>query len=110
MIKGLHHVCIGVRDLDQATKFCTEVLGFEFARKIEVKGLKFPLIHLKAGKLIIELRYVSESEVDGLRHISIKVDEVDPAVARLKEKGIEFIQERPPFFKDPHGVLIEVNK
>ena len=110
MIKGLHHVCIGVEDIEQALKFYTEVLGLKVVRKIEIKGLKFPLIHLQAGESTIELRYVSEKEEGGLRHISLKVDDVDAVVEELKAKGIEFIRERPPFFKDPDGVLIEINK
>ena len=61
---------------------------------------------------------VTNPEARGLRHLAFHVENIEPAVAWLKEKGIEtepirvdpFTGGRMTFFRDPDGLPLELHE
>jgi methylmalonyl-CoA epimerase len=129
MIKGIHHVAIAVRSLDDALPLYEKMLGVK-ASKIEMipqQGVKAALIPLPDGSEIELLEPTDsqggvakfvESRGGGLHHICLEVDDVDKELDELGQKGFQLIDHsgRPGLAgkvgfihpKSVHGVLIEL--
>ena len=132
---GVHHTGITVSDLDRSVAFY-ERLGFEVAARIEeegeevergvgVPGAKLRVAMLEGPNSRLELiQYLQPSNGPaphpnngiGAAHVCIEVDDVDAAVAELREQGIEFLTDpitheagiRWVYAKDTDGITAEL--
>jgi catechol 2,3-dioxygenase-like lactoylglutathione lyase family enzyme len=112
MIKGVHHTCITVSDLDRSVAFYRDVLGLELVMTEESersgddrsKGLgvakaKVKLAVLRAGTAQVELiEYVTakgrpndrNNNDSGAMHIAFQVKDIDKAYEQMLEQGVRF--------------------
>lgn len=104
MLKRIDHVCVAVKNLDEALKFYNDVLGLKPSRIEEVpdQGVKAALIPV--GDTEIELleptdpqggvaRFL-ETRGEGIHHICIEVDNVDEELKSLEAKGVRLIDKQ----------------
>jgi methylmalonyl-CoA/ethylmalonyl-CoA epimerase len=127
----LDHVGIAVADLAQALAFYRDGLGLEVEMAEEVASQRVRAHFIQTGESAIELleatredspiaKYVAKRG-PGLHHITLRVDDIQAALAQLKAKGIRLIDETPRegahgslvAFIHPssaHGVLVELKQ
>lgn len=125
------HIGIAVKNLDEALKFYTEVLGLEATGTEEVAEQKVKVAFLPCGDSELELlestspdgpiaKFI-EKNGEGIQHIAIRVDNIEATLAELKEKGVRLIDEKPRYgaggasiaFLHPKatgGVLLELSE
>ena len=127
----LDHVGIAVTDFDGAVAFWRDALGLNLEPAEEVASQRVRAHFIPAGEAALELleataddspiaKYVTKRG-PGLHHITLRVDDIRAALARLKEKGVRLIDESPRegahgslvAFIHPasaHGVLVELKQ
>jgi LAO/AO transport system kinase len=127
----LDHVGIAVQDLAAAVRFYREGLGLEVEAVEDVQEQRVRAHFIPAGGATLELlegtspdspitRYV-EKRGPGLHHITLRVTDIDAALARLKSHGFRLVDERARqgaegarvAFVHPgagHGVLVELKQ
>jgi methylmalonyl-CoA/ethylmalonyl-CoA epimerase len=103
--KGLDHVAIAVKDLDRAIALYRDAFGLELAEVEEVPEQQVRTAIFGHGKGRVELicPTVSDSGVarflekrgEGLHHICVEVEDIEAAMAALKERGAPLIDEVP---------------
>ena len=127
----LDHVGIAVRDLDEALAFYRDVLGLDVepAEDVPSQGVRAHFVPAGAAALELLEATAPDSPIarflqrrgPGLHHITLRVDDIDAAIARLKAKGARMIDESPRpgasgarvAFVHPasaHGVLVELRQ
>ncbi len=105
MIRGIHHVGIAVRSLDEAYRFYRDVLGLPLLEEAAVgdQGVRAAL--LGAGDSEIELleplgaesglaRFIAKHG-EGLHHVCFDARDVAAALMTVKDKGAEMIDVTP---------------
>ena len=111
MIEGIEHAAIAARNIEALADWYVGVLGFTInyksANAIFVKapdGSMIELIHA------VEDRGPQTLKTQGLRHLALKVQDFDAALASLRQHNVEFEGEpseskgnRVVFFRDPEG-------
>ena len=129
--KGLDHVAIVVKDLEQAIEHYRTAFGLELAEIEEVPEQKVRTAIFGHGMGRIELispttgdsgvaKYL-EKRGEGLHHICVEVENLEAAMAALKAKGAPLIDETPKpgaggakvAFVHPkggNGVLVELRQ
>jgi catechol 2,3-dioxygenase-like lactoylglutathione lyase family enzyme len=133
---GVHHTGITVSDLDRSIEFYgrlgfepDEVLieeGEEVERGVGVPGAKLRSTILlgPSGSRLELIQYLEPAGAPsahpnngiGAAHICLEVEDVDAAVAELREHGVEFLTDpitheagiRWVYAKDPDGVTAEL--
>jgi len=127
----LDHVGIAVKDLGAALAFYRDALGLEIEAPEEVASQHVRAHFVPVGESKLELleatspdsaiaKYV-EKKGPGLHHITLRVEDIDAAVAQIQARGARMIDERPRpgaegsriAFVHPssaHGVLIELKQ
>jgi len=127
----LDHIGIAVRDLSEALAFYRDALGLEVEAPEEVAAQKVRAHFIPVGESSLELleatapdspiaRYI-EKRGPGIHHITLRVDDIHEAIARLKARGVRLIDETPRpgaegalvAFVHPsaaHGVLVELKQ
>ena len=131
MITGLDHIAIAVPDLEAAIQRFMADFGLEYEGTEDVESAKtstafFPLpatsielVHPLRGEGTIA-KYL-EKRGGGIHHLCFRTDDIESDVARLKEKGYQFIGDEPTpgahgarvIFIHPNscdGVLIELSQ
>jgi LAO/AO transport system kinase len=128
---ALDHVGIAVGELQQAVAFYRDALGLTVEAPEEVTSQRVRAHFISAGDAALELleatsadspiaRYL-ERRGPGLHHITLRVDDIAAALARLRARGIRLIDEQPRpgahgslvAFIHPasaHGVLVELKQ
>ena len=128
---ALDHVGIAVGELEQALSFYRDALGLKVEAPEEVASQRVRAHFIPAGEAALELleatsgdspiaRYL-ERRGPGLHHITLRVDDIVAALARLKAHGVRLIDEHPRpgahgslvAFIHPasaHGVLVELKQ
>lgn len=124
----VHHVGIVVHDIDAALTVYRDTLGFRFVveETIEDQGVRAALLDTGGGYLELLQPVVPDTGIarylekrgEGLHHVCVEVDGIEDALAGLKAKGVELIDEAPRpgltgmiAFIHPggmHSVLIEL--
>jgi len=112
---------IEVRDLERSIKFYTENLGMRLLRRSKIPETNGEVAELKSpeGHQLLELNWYADHNKyrsgDELDHLAFDVDDVDRALADLKEQGVEVAMQpfdegegRLAFVKDPDGIWIEL--
>ncbi|SMB97488.1 methylmalonyl-CoA epimerase [Thermanaeromonas toyohensis ToBE] len=130
-VLNVDHIGIAVPNLQEALKFYEEVLGLKCEGVEEVAEQKVRVAFLPVGDSEIELlestdpegpvaKFI-ESRGPGIQHIALRVDDIEKALAELKEKGIRLIDEKPRYGaggakiafihpKATNGVLLEISQ
>lgn len=103
--KGLDHVAIAVKDLDQAVKYYVDVLGFAPPELEVVEDQKVRTAIFGHGMGRIELICPTEPDTsvakflekrgEGLHHVCVEVADIDATLAELKAKGAQLIDQTP---------------
>jgi methylmalonyl-CoA epimerase len=128
-LKNIDHIGIAVSNMQESLSFWETSLGIESHGIQEVPEQKLRTAFLPVDGTEIELleptsadssvaKFI-EKRGEGLHHIAIRVDDIDAALAELKVKGIQLIDETPRngaggariAFVHPkatHGVLLEL--
>ncbi len=122
-IDGLHHVAIIASDYARSKHFYTEVLGLRVIAehyRAERDSWKLDLA-LPDGTQVELFSFpsppprVSRPEACGLRHLALRVADLDAAVAHLQGYGViteavrvdEYTGRRFTFFADPDDLPLE---
>ena len=127
----LDHIGIAVSDLSQALAFYRDALGLEVEPPEEVASQRVRAYFVPVGEATLELleptapdspiaKFV-EKRGPGVHHVTLRVDDIREALARLKARGIRLIDESPRAgaegaliaFVHPastHGVLVELKQ
>jgi catechol 2,3-dioxygenase-like lactoylglutathione lyase family enzyme len=119
MIKGIAHLCIRVKDLEQTGKFYMDGLGlekgFDFIRDGRVIGF-----YLKAGNGNYLEFFQTDNVPDGespLAHICLEVDSIEATATRLSAAGYTVSEKKmgsdkayQAWITDPDGVRIELHE
>ena len=127
----LDHIGIAVANLDEALAFYRDALGLEVESPEEVPSQRVRAHFIPVGESAIELleataedspiaRYVGKRG-PGLHHITLRVDDLEAALAQLRARGVRLIDETPRAgahgsrvaFVHPasaHGVLVELTQ
>jgi len=131
MITALDHIAVAVPDLQQAIKRFCEDFGLPLGGTEDVVEAKTRAAFLPLPPTNIELvhplndegpiKTYLEKRGGGLHHLCFRSDNIDEDVARLREKGYQFLSDAPTpgahgcrvIFIHPRscdGVLIEINQ
>ena len=148
MIHAIDHINLVVSNLEQSVRFYTELLGFKEVRRahlegewidsiVGLKGISADVVYLlaPAGEPRLELlcyKHPQGKEIPanslantiGLRHIALRVNDIQTAVKRLKEANVKVISAPVAvptntitheaghkslcYFLDPDGILLEL--
>ena len=103
----IDHIGIAVTSLEEGLKFYEEVLGIKSTETEVVDEQKVKVAFLPCGDSELELlestdpegpiaRFI-EKNGEGVQHIAIRVDDIDAALAEMKEKGVRLIDETPRY-------------
>jgi catechol 2,3-dioxygenase-like lactoylglutathione lyase family enzyme len=115
VIRGVQHVALEVDDLDAALSFYQGVLGLQLAPRPEALGPNGAWIDTGVGQIHLTAvdPYVATTSS---QHLALEVDDIEVAVARLREAGVEVSDwfdlgaGRQAFLRDPAGNLLEINQ
>jgi methylmalonyl-CoA epimerase len=127
MLKGVNHIGIAVRSIDEALQAYVEGLGGKAdkethrtadmaARMVEIGETKFEFLEpIGTGGVIAKFL---ESRGEGIHHLCVEVDDIKQAIQNLSDKGFRMIDKEPrqgieglvAFVhpKSMNGVLIEL--
>ncbi|MEP6915291.1 MAG: methylmalonyl-CoA epimerase [Acidobacteriota bacterium] len=127
----IDHIGIAVAAIAEALAFYRDALGLEVDAPEEVASQRVRAHFIQAGQAAIELleataddspiaKYVARRG-PGLHHITLRVDDIQAALAQLKDRGVRLIDEQPRegahgslvAFIHPasaHGVLVELKQ
>jgi methylmalonyl-CoA epimerase len=127
----LDHVGIAVRNVEEALAFYRDALGLEIEAAEEVAPQQVRARFIPTGEASLELleatapdsaiaRYV-EKRGPGLHHITLRVEDIEAALARLQARGVRLVDQAPRpgaegalvAFVHPsaaHGVLVELKQ
>jgi glyoxylase I family protein len=124
MFDRLHHVALICSDYPASKRFYTEVLGLRVIAETFREARKSWKLDLAVGEHAqLELFSFpdapprpSRPEAQGLRHLSFAVEDLDAAVAHLKQHDVdvepirvdELTQKRFTFFSDPDDLPLEL--
>jgi catechol 2,3-dioxygenase-like lactoylglutathione lyase family enzyme len=148
MLSSIDHINIVVKDLESMVRFYTESLGLKVTKRVTISGEwidrtvglsgargEVVYLELPAGPRIELIRYVSPpgarpagldvSNTVGIRHMAFRVDDIEVAVQRLRDAGVQFLSDvqlvpdsqvtyagglrkRLVYFRDPEGNLLEL--
>lgn len=125
------HIGIAVKDMDQAKKFYTEVLGMKAMGEEVIEEQKVKVCFIPCGDSEVELlestspdgpvaKFIDKNG-EGIQHLALRVDNIKAALADLKEQGVRLIDEAPRYgaggasiaFVHPKatgGILLELSE
>ena len=127
----LDHIGIAVKDLSAALAFYRDALGLDIEAPEEVASQRVRAHFVPVGGAKLELLEATSADspiakyVDkrgpGLHHITLRVDDIEAALAQLKAHGAKLIDQKPRpgaegslvAFVHPasaHGVLVELKQ
>jgi len=131
MIVALDHIAIAVPDLEKSIKRFMEDFGLTFKGRDHVALAKTSTAFFPLPETQIELVHplndegpikgYLEKKGPGLHHLCFRSDNIEEDVARLKEKGYQFLSDAPTLGahnskvifihpKSCDGVLIELSQ
>ncbi len=104
-ILKIDHLGIAVNSVDEGKKFWQDVLGLHFEGAETVQEQKVTTAFFPVGESEVELlestapdgpvaKYI-EKRGAGIQHVAFRVENIEDALAELKEKGIKLIDQQP---------------
>jgi methylmalonyl-CoA/ethylmalonyl-CoA epimerase len=104
-VKRINHIAILVEDIQTTLAFWQDGLGLSLAGLEDVPKEGSRVAFLPVGESEVELvqpttadsgltRYL-EKRGPGMHHLCLEVDDIEGMLARLKEHGIQLINEQP---------------
>lgn len=132
-VSRVDHIGIAVTNLDDTIKFYEEVLNIKCEGTEVVEEQKVKVAFFPVGDT--ELEFLESTEPDGpiarfieknggrggIQHVALRVDNIEQAIAEMKEKGYQMIDETPRYgaggariaFVHPKatgGILLELSE
>lgn len=125
------HIGIAVKSLDESLKFYQDMLGLDLQGTEVVEEQKVKVAFLPVGDSELELLESTEPDgpiakfIDkkgaGLQHVALRVENIEEAIAEMKEKGVRMIDEKPRYGaggakiafchpKSTNGILLELSE
>jgi catechol 2,3-dioxygenase-like lactoylglutathione lyase family enzyme len=112
----LNHVGIYAKDYDESMRFYTQTMGFHEAFTIKDKDGKPTLTYLQLSKdTFLELAPATAERPAGLSHIGFWPEDLNAAVAALRQRGVKVDDPRTGATKtsitnviDPNGIRLEM--
>ncbi|MEJ6593888.1 VOC family protein [Parasphingorhabdus sp.] len=137
MIKGVHHIAIGVPDIEAGLLFYCDTLGFDLDWRRDISadnekagaavglpGFEAKMAMLKGSNLCLELWQYSNPEPRDLRsdpsdlgypHMALAVEDIEAEYIRLTAAGMTFVgppadfgTQKAIYGRDPFGNIIEL--
>ncbi len=104
-ILKIDHLGIAVNSIGEGKNFWTDVLGLEFEGAETVAEQKVTTAFFPVGESEVELlestapdgpvaKFI-EKKGTGFQHVAFRVADIDAALAELKEKNIQLIDQQP---------------
>ena len=132
-ILKIDHLGIAVNEIDEAKGFYHEILGLPFAGEETVAEQEVTTAFFPVGDSEVELlestapdgpiaKFIEKNQGrGGIQHIAFRVDNLEAALAELKAKGVELIDQKPRMGaggakiaflhpKSTFGVLVELSE
>jgi len=130
-ILKIDHLGIAVNSLDEGSKFWTDVMGLKLHGSETVAEQKVTTAFFPVGESEVELLVSTspdgpiakfiEKKGAGFQHVAFLVENIEEALAELKEKGVALIDQTPRIgaggckiaFLHPKatgGVLVEISQ
>jgi catechol 2,3-dioxygenase-like lactoylglutathione lyase family enzyme len=114
--RGLNHVSVVARDLEESVRFYVDVLGLE---RLPTPNFEFPVAWLRAGDLQVHL-FERPGVAPSHAHFGLEIDDFMGVYRRVKELGLlddtfgNVMFELPDgavqlYIRDPSGNLIELD-
>jgi methylmalonyl-CoA/ethylmalonyl-CoA epimerase len=104
-ILKIDHLGIAVNSIEDGKNFWTDALGLEFEGSETVEEQKVTTAFFPVGESEVELLESTapdgpiakflDKKGPGIHHVAFRVENVEEALAELKEKGIRLIDEKP---------------
>ena len=101
----INHLGIATRRIDEALSFWGDALGLENVHTEVIEDQKVRVAMLPLGESRIELLEPTSEDSPiskfldkrgaGIHHIAVEVDDIEASLAKLKEKGMRLIDEKP---------------
>ncbi|MEX2327281.1 MAG: VOC family protein [Pseudomonadales bacterium] len=124
-IKGVDHVVIRVKDIDEGIAVWRDKFGMELERTAESEalGIKQAFFPFATGGFLEIVAPTSDdsavgkavaSRGEGLHTLSMEVDDIDATVADLTDKGVQLIGVGTPQVfihpKSANGILVQLTE
>ncbi|PIU49473.1 MAG: methylmalonyl-CoA epimerase [Desulfobacterales bacterium CG07_land_8_20_14_0_80_52_14] len=104
-ILKIDHLGIAVKSIDAGKALWTNILGLPFEGTETVTEQKVTTAFFPVGESEVELlestasdgpvaKYI-EKRGEGIQHVAFRVENIEEALAFLKEKGVALIDEKP---------------
>jgi len=104
-ILKIDHLGIAVKGIDAAKSFWSDILGLPFEGTETVAEQKVTTAFFPVGESEVELlestdpdgpvaKYI-EKRGEGIQHVAFRVENIEEALAFLKENGVALIDEKP---------------
>lgn len=104
-ILKIDHLGVAVNSIDGGKAFWSDVLGLEFESAETVAEQKVKTAFFPVGESEVELlesttpdgpvaKFI-EKRGQGFQHVAFRVENIEEALAELKEKGIQLIDQTP---------------
>jgi catechol 2,3-dioxygenase-like lactoylglutathione lyase family enzyme len=119
--RGLHHVAVVARDVEETVRFYQGVLGFPLTEIVENRdyaGSNHFFVDIGNGNLLAFFDFPGldvgpyAEVLGGLHHIAISVEpeQWQQVKGRLDEAGVEYLEESGTsiYFRDPNGARLEL--
>jgi methylmalonyl-CoA/ethylmalonyl-CoA epimerase len=128
-VKHIDHIGVAVKGIEAAGKFYTDILGLKIAEVENVADQKVNVAFIPIADSEVELlestdpdgpvaKYI-HARGEGVQHVAFRVENIEEALAELKEKGVRLIDQEPrngaggariAFIhpKETNGVLVEL--
>ena len=104
-ILKIDHLGIAVNSIDEGKTFWSDILGLDFAGSETVTEQKATTGFFPVGASEVELlesaapdgpiaKYL-EKKGPGIQHVAFRVENIEDALAELKDKGVKLIDQKP---------------
>ncbi len=114
LLKGIHHVSINVKNVDDAVAFYTGVLGMELLPRPD---LGFPGAWMRSGDQEVHLLGIKSTEPPKEQHFAFEVANLDHVITTVRDAGFRCSEPREiptvcrqAFTHDPSGNMVEFNQ
>lgn len=104
-VEKINHIGIAVKSIEEAAKFWQGLPGLQITGTEVVESQKVKTAFIPSGDSEIELLEATdgtstiakfiEKNGEGVHHFALEVDNIEEALAHLKEAGIRLIDETP---------------